>query len=130
MKKLLSIAAAILLFVSCSDEETVSDPIIGTWKLEKQVIVDNGQTIDETNECTKQSTLVFNSNGTTTSELFGGTDASNCTSDGVDKGTWKSNGSNIYEVLEDGETTPEVFTINFTDNNTKFTFGATTWKKQ
>ncbi|WP_442266805.1 lipocalin family protein [Tenacibaculum sp. ZS6-P6] len=131
MKKLLSIAAALLLAVSCSDDDnTVTDPIIGTWKLEKQVTQDNGQTIDETNECTKKSTLVFNSDGTTTSEFYGGTDATNCNSDGVDKGTWKSNGSGVYEFLEDGGTTPDVITINFTDNNTKFTFGSVTWKKQ
>ncbi|WP_157730154.1 lipocalin-like domain-containing protein [Tenacibaculum jejuense] len=131
MKKLLLITASILLFVSCSDDETVSDPILGTWKLEMQGFTDtNGEFIDETNECTKKSILVFNSDGTHTTELFGGTDASNCDSDGIEKYTWKNNGNNVYELLEDGETTPDLITINFTDNNTKFKYGTITWKKQ
>ncbi|WP_299682058.1 lipocalin family protein [uncultured Tenacibaculum sp.] len=129
MKKLLSIAAAILLFVSCSEDETVSDLIIGTWKLEKQVFIDNGQVIDDTTECSKNSTLTFNSDNTITSEFFSD-NGTECLSGGVDKGTWKNNGSGVYEFTEDGETTADVITVVFSDNNNTLVIGENTWKRQ
>ncbi|WP_075342890.1 lipocalin-like domain-containing protein [Tenacibaculum agarivorans] len=137
MKRFLILSLAALSFLSCSDSDDTEkadnlDPIIGTWKLEKLVETDtNGDEIDGTNTCTTQSKLVFNANGITTSELVGGPDMDGkCQSDGEKTGTWLNNGNNEYQVLEEGETTPEVFTITFEDNNTKFTSGSVTWRKQ
>ncbi len=133
MKKILILSVILVSLFSCSDDdETNLDPIIGTWKLEKQQIEDfDGTIVDETNECTIQSTLIFKSDNTSSVQLFGGPDQDgNCASDPVSKADWVNKGGNKYEILEEGETTPDVLEINFEENNTKFTIGSITWRKQ
>ncbi len=124
----------LVAFFSCSDDESETnlDPIIGVWKIEKFVEEDiDGTIIDGTNECTTQSTLIFKSDNTSSVQLFGGPDQDgNCASDPVAKSTWTNEGNNKYEILEEGETSSEIFTINFEEDNTKFTIGNTTWRKQ
>lgn len=117
MKKLLYLFIASTLLISCNsnDDNTPDlDPIIGTWRL--QSIQENSQ--ERSTACTRQSTLIFSENGTTTINSFeDADDGSGDCERYSDMSNWENSGNSTYKIDDDVET----FTIDFSENNTVFT---------
>lgn len=72
MKNLLVLLFTTVLFISCKDSSTPTDPIIGTWKLEKKYYVYSGgvQKEDTLSDCNKRIRYTYNADGTLEYQLF------------------------------------------------------------
>ncbi|CAL2065247.1 lipocalin family protein [Tenacibaculum sp. 190524A05c] len=111
MKKLLSLSLILLTIVSCSENDTTSDPIIGKWNL----ITSFEGSVDVTNDCLKQSYITFSENFSLKGEVI--IEMNNeCTSDdGPYSGTWSKQNTNNYSLSIDNSNSP--IEISITNNN-------------
>ncbi len=140
MRKLLALSILFISFLSCSNDKnempdnnetptTNIDPVIGTWKLIKKTLDDGGNPIDDTNDCTTKSTIVFTNDGMGDVETYNINDqSSNCEIEESLKIEWKKVSENNYSFN----------VISKPDENASFSIsedatidlGATIWKKQ
>ena len=100
MKKLLLLgSASLLLFTSCRKDEDNTDPLIGTWKIEKWVVHygDGTEEVSTPDSCESRSTLVFENTKFTATEFF--LENNNCIND-ISSGTYTfSNNILKYNLL-------------------------------
>lgn len=125
MKKILILTIALFTLFSCSsdDEEITQDPIIGIWNL---FAIDN----NEVSDCLKQSTWVFNENGTATKQGYEETNRQ-CNSEPIENATWENLNNGSYRIIPTNSTTTDtVFSTTFSDNNNTLKVGDVTLKKQ
>ncbi len=114
MKKVILIATVFLgvLTTSCSsdDDTPAVDPIVGVWKYTKVTVDGTERPLDD---CEKQSTYVFTTDGKTTDNYFEEFQ-SNCEAENT-AGTWKKNEDGTYTgtFTDDIET----YTTNFKITN-------------
>ncbi len=120
MKKLLVLFLSMAFLTACSNDDDNgdqgSDPILGTWLLVEASSPINTQfCLDE------ESTLTFNSNGTGQANFF--LSQFQCAATTA-PGTWRNNGNSNYTITVQG-LGDLVGTVNFSNNNTRFTFATT-----
>lgn len=121
MKKITYLLIGILCLTSCSsNDDDVSDPIIGKWKI-KSGTVNN---ISILNACSSQTSIEFKSDNTVNVVSFSDDNAnSNCTSE-LQTGNWKlNNGSSYATTLDSNNGSFIDANIIFSDNNNTFTTG-------
>lgn len=112
MKKFIYLFILIITLNSCeSEDDSSSDPIVGTWQLTS--IIENGEEI--ATDCEKENTVTFSSNATFT--IIDSYDNGNnsCSTDTA-TGSWKNKGNSNYSVTifeKERETK-----VNFSKNNT------------
>lgn len=125
MKKLLILLLVSIITISCSsdNEENTQDPIIGTWTL---FAIEN----IEVSDCLKQSTWIFNENGTATKQDYEEANQQ-CNSQPRENATWENLNNGSYRIIPTNSTTTDVlFPITFSDNNNTLNGGDVTLKRQ
>jgi hypothetical protein len=124
MKKLLLILFSIALFTSCSEDDDANgdDDILGTWFIAEA----NGIPNFEVTECTRESSITFNSDNTTYSEYYVGSGEA-CTLADETNSVWEREGQ-IYtfslpiEGLENFDLDNINGNISFNSDKSEFTF--------
>jgi len=124
-----SILILSLVFISCSSEdkkesESITDLIVGNWKLSKQVYVcsSGSEQVFEFNSCAKQSGYIFsihsNPNLEDDGDLLISTyylENGNCSEDDTQTGTWSVDGDNLT-IKMNGQPTVILTLLEVTEN--------------
>lgn len=122
--KILLVFFVLAGIASCSNDDDVNepmtaDPIVGKWKLQQQFM--DGEEF-ELNECEKQTTVEFMSNGNITStDFYEDFETEECISE-ISAQKWENRGNNLYRITE-GNISQDV-TITLSNNNNTLTMSA------
>ncbi len=121
MKKFILLFISLAMFTACSkdDESPETDDgseIVGTWFL---VDAKAGGVSGNLSDCTKNTFVTFNANGTASSEYYEESDG-NCEVSDSNTGNWDYKGNSIYSVDIAGYDNLEG-TVNF-ESSTRFSF--------
>ncbi|MDT0688414.1 lipocalin family protein [Salegentibacter sp. F188] len=122
MKKIFLLFMSIAVLSSCSNDDDSSgnseNNILGTWGL---VEINNaGDFLIPVNECTSQSQITFNSDGTAISEYYMNTDGE-CTVDS-EEGNWSGGGNNDKYIFRIPILGSQPGRVDFNDDYSRFTF--------
>lgn len=109
IKNYLIIILILFQFTSCSEEETITDPIIGEWKLISMQIENN--VFSQQNECTSKSSRIYYDNGNALEKSYSNSINIPCYLT-ERQYTWRNTGNNTY-LFGTQEIKSE-----FSDNNT------------
>ncbi len=118
MKIIVLFLVAITSLLSCSSDDgneqnqVNQDPIIGTWNFDKNNTVD-------VSDCLKQTTYVFNADGTYTYTQYNLDNSNNCVENTNQSfyGTWQKNDDGTYYRHKHGYTSGTNLSITFENNN-------------
>lgn len=100
-----------------SNEPPANDPIVGTWKIQQQLIDGEEEPLSD---CEKQSTVEFKTNETVTStDYYDDPDTGECITD-VYTEDWENRGNGIYRITDEDDESTDI-SIVFSGNNNTFT---------
>ncbi len=111
--------AFLTLFVSCSEEEPESDPIVGTWKYysfhEEYCDGSGFETNFVVGSCEEESRLTISSGGIFENIVWTHEDQS-CVVEAEIEGSWTKDSEDVYTFTYEDEI--EVYTVEFPDSDT------------
>lgn len=118
---LLVFLVSLITIISCSNDDSPSDPLVGRWKLIE--IIYNEDSLDP--GCNGEGILKFFINGTYSVDLYLEDINNDCIFEETINGVWNNLGEGKYEFeREDNE--PDIIDVVFSQNTFSITLDQTT----